>query len=222
MSTPDNPSKPGPRLVTDSDLAIPKPDERSTIEKFRSKRDPSIGTVATLLTALPHHSIAHAHDFVRLHPDREMYWSPELCFVSVPIKGQKNNLLHLIDDEVAARNNLSGLKRFRLALAAMPGDKFFLCHVPTTNLDNAWNYTAITGCDTAITSWVKVISRKAEGVDGYLIRHAEDPKAFPDPKWPKQSLDEILTATFAAAGLGIDNDNHPALLRLLGRTQNLK
>jgi hypothetical protein len=121
---------------------------------------------------------------------------------------------------VATRNNLTGLRRFRLALAAKPNDVFFLCHIPTQNLDNAWNYTAITACDTAVTSWVKAVSRKAEGVDGYLIRHAADPKAFPDPKWPKQSLEQILTATFTAAGLGIDSDNHPALLRLLGKAHD--
>src|SRR5215471_12530277 len=89
MSSSDNPSKPGPRLVTpDTDVAIPKPPEEFSLERFRSKRDPSIGSVETLLTALPHHPIAQAKDFVRLHPD-PAYWSPELCFVSVPVKGMK-------------------------------------------------------------------------------------------------------------------------------------
>src|SRR5215813_677028 len=120
MAPPPNPSKPGPRLVQpDEDIAIKKSEEFS-LERFRSKRDPSIGGVETLLTALP-----------------------------------------------------------------------------TQNLDNAWNFTNVTACETAIHSWVKATSRRAENVDGYLINHAQSPKAFPEPKWPKQSLNELIKVTFA-------------------------
>ena len=62
-------------------LRIIKPSE-GFLEKFRSKRSPSIGGVATLLTALPVLRIADANDFVRLHPSEVDYWSPELCFAS--------------------------------------------------------------------------------------------------------------------------------------------
>ena len=58
--------------------------------------------MSTLLTALPHHNIAQANDWVRLHPDEENYWSAELCFVNVPIKGQKKDLVHLIDEELGS------------------------------------------------------------------------------------------------------------------------
>src|SRR5262245_35066392 len=103
MTTADNPGKPGPRLVQpDEDIAIKKPEEFD-LERFRAKRDPSIGSVETLLTALPHHMIAQAKDFVRLHPDQNAYWSPELCFVSVPVKGMKRDTLHMIDEEIALR-----------------------------------------------------------------------------------------------------------------------
>ena len=56
------------------------------MEKFESKRPPTIAGVETLLTPLPVLRIADANDFVRLHPSEEEYWSPELCFVSVPIQ----------------------------------------------------------------------------------------------------------------------------------------
>ena len=65
--------------------------EAGFLEKFKSKRPPSIAGVETLLTALPVLRIADANDFVRLHPSEEDYWSPELCFVSVPIKGEKRD-----------------------------------------------------------------------------------------------------------------------------------
>jgi hypothetical protein len=221
MSTPDNPSKPGPRLVIDADVAIPKPDPAARLEKFRVTRDPSIGSVETLLTALPHHPIAQAKDFVRLHSNQESHWSAEFCFVSVPIRGMKRDTLHIISEEIALRK-LPGadILRFKLALACKPHDVFFLCHVPTRNLDNSWNFTNVTACETAMSSWVKATSRRVENIDGYLINHALSPKAFPEPKWPKQSLAELIEATFA--GRMIEKDNHPALLRLLGDVQDLK
>jgi hypothetical protein len=70
---------------------IPKPEKGSGLEKFKSKRAPTIANVATLQTALPHYKISEAGDFVRLHPDEENFWSDEFCFVNVPIKGQKPN-----------------------------------------------------------------------------------------------------------------------------------
>ena len=89
--------------------------------------------VETLSTGLPHHKIAAAKDFVRLHPDEETYWSPELCFVNVPIKGQKRDTLHLINEDLAMRHLPSGkIQHFRLALATKPHDAFFLCEVPTS------------------------------------------------------------------------------------------
>jgi hypothetical protein len=133
----------------------------------------------------------------------------------------KRDTIHIISEEIAVRKLPSGtLRRFKLALASKPHDAFFLCHVPTQNLDNVWNFTNVTACETAIGSWVKATSRRAENIDGYLINHAENPKAFPEPKWPKQSLNELITVTFA--GRMIDSDNHPGLLRLLGDVQDLK
>ena len=83
-------------------VPIAKPSTFS-LEKFKSKRAATVANVETLQTGLPHHNIAQAKDFVRLHPDEETYWSPELCFVNVPIKGQKRDTLHLIDEDLAMR-----------------------------------------------------------------------------------------------------------------------
>ena len=121
-----------------------------TLDRFKTKRAAAIANVETLLTALPHYSIAQAKDFVRLHPNEDEYWSPELCFVVVPIKGQKNDTLHLIDEELAVRHLPSAkIQRFRLALATKPYDIFFLAHVPKRNADNPWNATNIEACERA-------------------------------------------------------------------------
>jgi hypothetical protein len=215
-------SKPaaGPRLVRpDEALAIPKPTAFS-LDKFKSTCGPTIGGVDTLLAALPCHNLAGAKDFARLHHDVVNYWSPELTFVNVPIKGVKRDTLHLIDEAIAMRHLPSGrVLRFRLALATKPHDVFFLCHVPTTNLDNSWNLSNVIACDQARTHWLQISSRKAEGVDGYKTDYARNQAAFPAPRWPNQSLSELIEVTFA--GRMIDTDNHPGLLRLVGDLQQI-
>jgi hypothetical protein len=91
-----------PTESDDAPMSIPKP-SKSALDMFKSTRDPSIAGVETLLTALPHHKLKDAKDWARLNPDEENYWSPELCFVTVPIKGQKRDLLHLINEDLAKR-----------------------------------------------------------------------------------------------------------------------
>jgi hypothetical protein len=203
----------------DSPLTITKPGEFN-LEKFKSKRSPNLAGVETLLTALPHHSLAAAKDWVRLHPNEAEYWSPEFCFVHVPIKGQKRETLHLIDEELALRYLPSGrIQRFKLALATKPHDVFFLCHVPTQNLDNAWNDTNVRACTQAKALWTQTTSRKDEGVEEYKVDFAKDQDSFPEPNWPKQKLEELIGVTFA--GRMIDHEQHPGLLRLIGAKQSL-
>jgi hypothetical protein len=190
------------------------------LNKYRSKKAAAAANVETLQTGLPHHNIAAAKDFVRLHPDEDAYWSPELCFTSVPIKGQKRDTLHLIDEDLAMRYLPSGkVLRFQLALASKPFDIFFLAQVPTRNEDNSWNSTNRHACTMAKTLWVQVTSRKEEGVEAYKIDCARDADAFPEPQWPTQSLGDLIEKTFV--GRLIDREDHPALLRLIGAKQSV-
>jgi hypothetical protein len=87
------------------------------------------------------------------------------------------------------------IARFRLALASKPGDKFFLCHVPTCNTDNSWNSSNLQACEQAKTLWTMVSSRREEGVDAYKIDFARDADAFPEPAWPTQSLNDLIGVT---------------------------
>jgi hypothetical protein len=157
--------------ITSEDVApIAKPPKKFSLDKFKSKLASTIANVETLPGQLPIHNIAQANDYVRLHPDEELYWSPELCFVNVPIKGQKRDTLHLIDEDLATLYLPSKkILRFRLALATKPHDVLFLCRVPTQNLDNSFNAANLQACEVAKTSWVEVTSRKEEGVDSYKI-----------------------------------------------------
>jgi hypothetical protein len=200
-------------------VSIPKPGEFD-LSKFKSSRAAAVAGVETMLTALPHHSISQAKDFVRLHPNEQKYWSDELCFVNVPIKGQKRDTMHLIEEQLAMRFLPSAkIIRFRLALATKPHDVFFLCHVPSQNLDNNWNVSNLQACEQAKQLWTQATSRKEEGVEAYKIDSSHHTDAFPDPKWPAQSLDELIVRTFT--GRTIEDDKHPGLARLIGARQEI-
>jgi hypothetical protein len=81
--TDNTPGPPAPPVETAREraMSIAKPSAFS-LDKFKSKHAGALAGVETLQTALPHHSISQAKDFVRLHEDETQYWSPELCFVS--------------------------------------------------------------------------------------------------------------------------------------------
>jgi len=198
----------------DRPTTIAKPSEFN-LDKFKSTRAATMANVETLLNGLPHHKISDAKDFVQLDSNERAYWSDELCFVNVPTKGAKKDVMHLIVESLAMQYLESAtIKRFRLALATKPNDRFFLCHVPTRNLDNLWNETNLAGCELAKTLWAQVTSRGDEGVEGYKTTFAREQNAFPDPQWPTQSLVELIAKTFE--GRMIDRADHPGLLRLVG------
>jgi hypothetical protein len=212
VNTPDSSAEP-------EATSIKKPSDKPTLDKFRSKQEP-LTKVATLPTELPILKIADAKDYVRLHPDVKKYWSPELCFVNVPIKGQKRDTLHLIDEDLALKYIPPGrIQRFRLALATKPYDVLFLCQIPTRNLDNEWNKAALKGIEQATTNWTMVTSRKEEGVETYKITFSEDDDGFDEPAWSIgiQTLEDIIFTRFA--GFCIDKADHPGLLRLRGKKQ---
>jgi hypothetical protein len=120
----------------------------SPLDKFRSTRKPAIAGVETLQTGLPTMRIAEAKDWVRLHPDVDNFWSTELCFVNVPVKGQKKDTMHLIAEDLALSYLPSGrIQRYRLALASKPQDVFFLCIVPSQNLENTFNADSVAACE---------------------------------------------------------------------------
>ena len=198
-------------------LSIAKPDEFN-LDKFKCAG--SAANVETLLNGLPHHKISEAKDFVRLHPNERTYWSDELCFVSVPIEGSRKDTLHLIEEDLAMQYLESAvIRRFRLALASKPLNHFFLCHIPTQNIDNKWNETNLTGCEQAKTFWTQVTSRGGEGVEGYKTTFTREQDAFPEPQWPSQPLVELIAKAFD--GRMIDRADHPGLLRLIGAKQTI-
>ena len=194
---------------------IAKPAGKFSLNKFKSTRDATVDGVNIALGVLPIHSLADAKDFVRLHPTE---WTCELCFCMVPIKGAPRESLHLIEEEVATQClHHKKIIRQRLALASKPLDKFFLCIIPSTNLDNTWVSSNLQACEQAKTLWTQALSQRDEGKEGYAIVTAASSEAFPEPKWPAQSLEELIETSFAGGDRMITHMDHPALDRLLGR-----
>ena len=157
-----------PKIKTTPEvIPIAKPSGFS-LDKFKSKRAAALANVETLQTGLPHHKMSAAKDFTRLHPDEDAYWTQELCFVNVPIQGQKKDTLHLIDEDLAVEYLPSGrIQHFRLALASKPNGALFLCEVPSRNLDNQWNSTNMEGCEKA--KIVMDASLQPEGGGGRIV-----------------------------------------------------
>jgi hypothetical protein len=60
-----------PENLTEPQAPIVKP-SGFNLDKFKSKNAAALANVGTLQTALPHHSISQAKDFVRLHPNVEI------------------------------------------------------------------------------------------------------------------------------------------------------
>ena len=164
--------------------------------------------------------IGDVDDWARLHPSEDDYWTCELCFVAVPIKGTKRDMLHLIDDDLAVQYlPAKKIKRHRLALACKPHDVFFFCIVPSQNLDNTWNVDALKACRPGADALDAGAVAAGRGCRRLRDQVRADQDAFPEPKWPSRSLDELLEVTFKDAN--IDHDRHPGLLRLIGAKQDL-
>lgn len=140
--------------------------------------------------------------------------------MSVPIQGQKRDTSHLIVEDVAVACGLNGkVIRHRLALATKPYDVHFLCIVPSQRLDNDWNRTALVGCEQAKTLWTQATSQKENGIEAYRITKAIDHDAFPEPRWPSKSLDELIETTFE--GRMIMTEDHAVIARLTGAKLDL-
>lgn len=221
-------TKSAPKLDTVDDTtteidnapSIAKPTS-SRLDKFKTKLQHVSGVVDPFTGNLQVHKPAAVKDYIRTHHDEGAYWSDELCFVNVPIKGQPRETTHIIEVEIAlAYLPKAKLRYARLALATTPYDNFFLAEIATRNLDNDWCATERNAAQQLKGMWGLVFSGRDQGVEKYLVKPAEHQDAFPAPRWPTSvTIDDIILRTFADRM--IETEEHPGLLRLRGARQNL-
>jgi hypothetical protein len=71
----------------------------------------------------------------------------------------------------------------------------------------------------AKTLWVMLTSMKTQGLEKYKVSYSKHQDAFPAPKWPTQTLEQLIEAAFT--GRMIMREDHPAFLRKIGARQTL-
>jgi hypothetical protein len=140
---------------------ISKPTATSALNKFKSKRAPGLPGTNSRPDVLYIRRIGEMKDYVRLSP-LEHHWSEEFCFTAVPVDGQKDSMLHLITEDLAEKYLPPKLVlRFRLALASgATKGSFFLCTVPSQNLTNGYNQSALDCCTEGKHRWVMASALK--------------------------------------------------------------
>ena len=179
------------------------------LDKFKSKRAAGDGERRDPANGAPGSSHFGGQRLRPAAPRRRRLLVDELCFVNVPIKGQKRDTLHLIDEDLAMRIPAVGT---RPALPLGAGDEAVRRVLPVQRADA--EHRQLLECQQPAwpasrpkTRGRRLTSRKDEGVEGYKIDFARDQDAFPKPKWPTQSLDELIEVTFA--GRMIDHERSP-------------
>jgi hypothetical protein len=203
-------------------ITIGKPKKGASISKFKIKNFEPGGTlVETVPTALPCFKIADARDWVRTSP-HAYHVSDVIATINVPIIGQQRDTLHLVMPDLISELDRNDVQYMRLVLASKPNDRFCLIQMPVQNLDNVWNHTALEACKTGKEKWVRAVSKKKDGEDGYRIIITKKEAAgrgspFPLPKWPKDDIDTFIEVTFE--GRTIDSQDHPAWRYLIGDDQ---
>jgi hypothetical protein len=199
---------------------ISKPSTTAALNKFKSKQAPGLPGTKSRPDVLDIKRIGELKDYVRLSP-LEHHWSEEFCFTAVPIDGQKDSILHLITEELAEKYLPPKLvQRFKLALASgATKGSFFLCVVPSQNLTNGYNKTALDCCNEGKRWWVMASALKEKNQERYHINYSDEKDFAPVPDWDSMlTVDELVLTKFAGP-LSIETADHPALLRLRGKRQ---
>jgi hypothetical protein len=204
--------------VVSSAPAVEQPPDDYDLSAFKPKA--VLNKLETAPGALLVHKVGDVKDFFMVHPDEENWWSCELSFINVPVKGSKG-IVHLILDDLVNRhiNRLRGKVQYRrLALATKPErGHLFLLSVPTRNLDNIYNQHAIDAIERAKTQYMMVTPY--EDKDGYIVETTEDPAYFPAPDWwpTTQTINKLIKTTYADRMIVSEDD--PNLKRLIGGSQ---
>lgn len=148
-------------------------------------------------------------EFVRVHPDPA--YSLQALAIYLPDSGYRGDyfLVHRrLQDELRDE-----LVRILFILAVSRGGPPFIwpLRMPASSgrFDD-WGESALRAADRAKHEWLRVRSDPEEG--RYRVVSAE--KDWGDPRWPRESLDELMALAFS--GKQIRDLQHPVVRRLRG------
>ena len=126
-----------------------------------------------------------------------------------------DNEWYLVDEDILPEIQLeSQLKVMQLYVCVTQNSTPFVCLIPQPDSEgrlNSWHESGHKSMEEAKNFWVRRQADKSNG--GYLITKASNAQ-LPDPKWPTESLEDLIDKAFDR--YYIDKLDHPVLRRLRG------
>jgi hypothetical protein len=195
--------------------AIDIPDEaeatvtKSTSSLLSSLRLPDTYSASggTTLPLKPTFGKMNKHRFCRVHP------GAEFKFRCLLVDDKENSETYLAAPNMAGHlGSLATPKTIRVAVDNSGVPK--LIAEPDVDLSgrrNLWQSSYKEAIKQAETDWVRVEANMQAGQ--YEITKSTNDLG--DPRWPKQSIDELINDTFA--GRIIDSPEHPYIRQIQGR-----
>ena len=213
-TTPGQPEPPGegearpavPPLVARADAPVPDPFDPARL-RLRYGAGAALG-IHRKLTTVPVRKPSKEW-WVRTHSDRDARW---LDTAVLELKEDRET--YLVDPSLwEALATEATFSPRSLILSVERGGSPFLWPIRPPGPDgtiDSWNASAMEAALEGQSSWVRVTANMTIG--GYELLVA--PGIPDEPKWPQESMKEILQAAFR--GKFIDTLDHPVLQRLRG------
>jgi len=176
------------------------------LEKLRlSVSSTVLGGTAEILSKVPVRK-PQKQEFVRVHPDEAM-----MLTTAVYEDKQDREFYFVAPNMMSA---MLGETTPVILVTAMNRQKVsFLWPLKVANDNtsgNAWQDSALQGCEVAKKTWVRLVADMSLGA--YRIWAAQGDLS--EPEWPGKPLNELLEIAFR--GRVIENEDHPVIKRLRG------
>jgi hypothetical protein len=182
------------------------------LSSLRSKSSVLKG-VWTDPSRVPIYSRPDVNTWVRVRPGEEYTDIIDLLVATNASNSKDRNPLYVVTDDV--RPELERfLKPHRVMVGITYHDKVqFLWVRAISTGSNSWTDSVMSAMDEALTDWVSLETDHA--LDEYKRHHAPHSKEWGDPKWPDQTLEDVVNLAFRDRI--IDSLDHTVAKRLLGR-----
>ena len=181
------------------------------LSSLRSRSDVLKG-VWTDPSRVPILSVPEVNTFVRTRAGDDYTEVVDLLVAKNASNSSDRNPLYVVTD--AVRPQLERfLKPCRIAVGITYHDKVqFLWARPINTGSNSWTDSVMRAMDAAQTDWISMESDRPH--DEYKIHHGPHSKEWGDPKWPDQTLEDVVGLAFRDRI--VDSLDHAVAKRLLG------
>jgi len=181
------------------------------LSNLRSRSD-VLKDVWTDPSRVPIWTRPEANMFVRIRPGEDFTDAIDLLVAKNASNSSDRNPVYVATDDV--RPELERfIKPHRVAVGITYHDKVqFLWVRAISTGSNSWTDSIMRAMDAAVNDWIALESDQPH--DEYMIHHSPRSKEWGDPKWPDQTLEDVLALAFRDRV--IDSLDHAVAKRLLG------